>query len=437
MNKAIVIVCPVSVKKCKIENGTLGPWNTVKIGFSRLKEEPVRYGYLTVCLALVLVPTLAFGQWMSWNDGDNFFDDLRGRGDSWFNNDNTTSRNNNYGNNGYTYGGGRPTRSQGEVKPSKKPWSGDWWPRGPAGLAFKNTGGGLAPFEKYDSLVYDLYGRLPGATAWEADPQNQHNTAPQGGQNWAGHCNGLAAASILAQQPTRPIQINLQKGKVAKLNWPSAKQCRFGLFRDGQFDYQFYSARTMTLSIDDMKGWLSEVYMNCETQQVGGGSGILGTRYNHQNINMNDPAFQDIYPQNYHYLLETFIKQRGQSFVAEVDPHSPVNNHPVYAYDCQMTPAQGYTRCRTKVYMTDYAPRANYVGTATMTRSYDYALIYDNYGRITKGQWIGNSASKHPDFVWIPVGDRQAYGTYENPCINAGFVNAVFNHFGAYGQYRR
>ena len=397
----------------------------------------MRFAYPAVFMVIMLVPVMVSAQWMSWNDGDDLFNDLRGRGDSWFNNTNTANNNVNTRNNNYVYGGGRPTASQGQVPDSKKPWSGDWWPRGTAGLAFKNTGGGLSPFEKYDSIVYNNYGRIPGSAAWEADPQNQHNSAPQGGENWAGHCNGLAAAAILSKQPTRSVNVSLQKGQVAKLTWPSARQCRFGLFRDGQFDYQFYSARNLTLTIDDMKGWLAEAYMNCETQQVGGGQGILGTRYDHSNINLNDPAFQDIYPQNFHYLLETFIKGRGQSFVAEVDPHSPVNNHPVYAYDSQMTPAQGYTRCRTKVYMTDYAPRSNYVGTATMTRSYDYALIYDNYGRISSGQWIGNSATKHPDFVWIPVGDRAASGTYENPCISTGFINAVFEHFGAYGQYRR
>jgi hypothetical protein len=388
----------------------------------------VKFKSLSFLMAFLLVPAISFGQ---WSDPD-FWGDLRGNGDSWFNG-NTGARDWTY-NNGGSGNSSQPQPSQGQVKDSNKPWSGDWWPRGTAGLAFKNTGGGLSPFEKFDSIVYDNFGRVAGATAWEADPAYQHNAAPAGGENWAGHCNGLAAAAILSKQPVRSVNVPLQKGRVVKLTWPSAKQCSFGLFRDGQFDYKFYQASSLTLTVDDMKGWLAEIYMNCETQQVGAGQGILGTRYNSQNIDVNSEAFKDIHPQNYHYLLETFIKQKGQSFVAEVDPHSPVNNHPVYAYDCQMTPAQGYTRCRTKVYMTDYAPRSNYVGTTTMTRSYDYALITDNYGRISGGQWLGNSAMQHPDFVWIPIGDRAATGNYENPCLSATFVSQVLEHFGAYGQ---
>lgn len=331
-----------------------------------------------------------------------------------------------------SYGAYRPTAQAGQVPAQRRPWSGDWWPRGSCGLAFRNTGGGLSPFEKYDTIVYDMYGRVPGSAAWEADPANGHNAAPSGGPSWGGHCNGLAAAAILSPEPVRPVRIPLQRRQLAKLTWASPSQCTFGLFRDGQFDYRFYGANgDLELTVDDMKGWLAEVFMTCQTQQMGT-QGLLGTRYDNPTINYNDPAFQDIYPQNFHYLLDTLIRQRGQSFVAEIDPHAPVNNHPVYSYECSMQPQGYYTNVTTKVNMTDYAPRRNYVGTNTLSRTYTYRLQYDGSGRIVNGQWTGNSVSTHPDFVWIPSANQAPYGTYENPCVKADFASWLLQQRGAF-----
>jgi len=393
-----------------------------------------------VLTALLLVPTTGWAQWPNaFNDFDRdewdngFFNDLRSWGNNAWNGSNPGYYNNtNPGSGTASYG--QPSRVNGQVRQDRRPWSGDWWPRGSCGLAFKNTGGGLSPFEKYDSIVYNFYGKIPGAAAWEADPSHRHNDGPSGGSNWAGHCNGLAAASILTPEPRQALRIPMNQGRVVKLTWPSASSCRFGLFRDGQFDYQYAGAREVQLTIDDMKGWLAEIYMNCETQQVGSGGSVLGSRYNGSNINYNDPSFQDIHPHNYHYLLDTFIRQRQQSFVTEVDPHAPVNNHPTYAFECDMRPTnQGYTYCKTKVYYTDYAGRSNFVGTNSMTRTYEYALVMDSSGRLTRGQWINSSVSKHPDFVWIPMADKAASSVYENPCLNAGFVSWLFQKYGAYG----
>ena len=77
-------------------------------------------------------------------------------------------------------------------------------------------------------------------------------------------------AAILAPEPRRSIRVPLQRGRVLKLVWPSARSCKRGLFRDGRFDYRVYKARRgyLTLTVDDMKGWLTECYMNCRTQQV-------------------------------------------------------------------------------------------------------------------------------------------------------------------------
>ena len=328
----------------------------------------------------------------------------------------------------------RPPAQQGQVPAERRPWSGDWWPRSEAGLAFRNTGDGLSPFEKYDTIVLNMYGRVPGATAWEADPAHGHNDAPMGGVNWAGHCNGWAAASILSPEPVRPVTIPLQRRQIAKFIYPSARQARRGLFRDGRFDYSIMQGPAqITLTIDDMKGWLAETHMMVRTQQVGP-AGFLGTRYNQPSSSANhaDPAFQDIHPQNFHYLLDTFIRDRGQPFVSEINPYSPVDNKPLYAFDSSMQHQGTTAHVTTRVSMADYANRRDFVGTNTITRTYAYVLRYDTAGRVVGGQWTGNSVRDHPDFVWIPVGNAPPQGTFQNPCINSDFVDWLLRQAGAF-----
>lgn len=64
-------------------------------------------------------------------------------------------------------------------------------------------------------------------------------------------------------------------------------------------------------------------------------------------------------------------------------------------------------------------PLADQIDQFTGTDVYEYVLEVDVDGRITGGEWIGESKTNHPDFLWLPTGRQEevpiAYGaiTYE------------------------
>jgi hypothetical protein len=332
---------------------------------------------------------------------------------------------------GAAAGPAQPGFTQNGAVQQGQPWSGVWWPRKPCELAFMPFSMGLSPMEKYDTLVYSHYGQNPGAAAWEADPQNGHNEASRSSVDWSGHCNGLAAAAILEPEPRGPIQVPLGRyGALQKLVYQGAASVPAGIFRDGRNDYQQYQARSnvVELTVADQKGWLCEMYMNVYTQQFENRD-ITGVRYDNPNPDLRDSRYRDIHPHYFHYLLQAFVKNRGQAIVVEVDPGFPVNNHPLFRFDStsQYYPQQRKYSVQTTVYMADYGRGYNEVGTNVNRQTFTYDLLLDQYGRIYWGEWTGASQYNHPDFVWIPTGLAPNNNGYSNPALNHQFAKYLMN----------
>ncbi|MBI4864006.1 MAG: hypothetical protein HY815_27675 [Candidatus Riflebacteria bacterium] len=338
----------------------------------------------------------------------------------------------------YGAGGVAGFTQNGQVRQENMPWSGVWWPRKPCELAFMGFSQGLSPLEKYDSLVYSNWGRNPGAAAWEADPQNKHNDAPQQGVDWAGHCNGLAAAAILEPEPKASIRVPVgQYAAFLKLNIAHPSYARSGLWRDGQDDYRYYraSGQSIELTVADQKGWLCEMYMDVNCQQFENRD-LLGRRYNSPDPNLQDPSYRDIYPHYFHYLLQAFLKNRQQAFVCEVDPGFPVNNHPLFKYDSTSVyyPNQGKYAVTTTVYFTDYGRGYNDVGTNVTRQTYTYDLFLDQQGRIQWGEWTGSSQYNHPDFIWIPTQLARSGNGYANTALDPRFAQYLMGRNGGRQQ---
>lgn len=270
--------------------------------------------------------------------------------------------------------------ARGEIKPA--PWSGDWWSRKKGFLIKGWPGHSPAPFQKYDAYVQSRTGKNPGATAWEADPRNNHYNP--NAENWEGHCNGWAAASILAREPVRSTVKNGIEFKVA-----------------------------------DQKAILSEQYMNTYCNFYG-------------NRNWGRPGDDpdDIYPDEFHRLLMKYIASGKSAMICDTDAGRMVWNFPLYKFESSWTTGwfdDKKLRVTTTVYFVDDNVKPEFIGTKWFSQKLTYNLFLDGNGNITGGEWTGESRKNHPDFVWVPTADapNPPNSNLENPFIDPRFVKEI------------
>ncbi len=238
-----------------------------------------------------------------------------------------------------------------------KPWSGWWWPIQEGGLAtgivMKNGSplsdwdGYPSPMEKYDML--ESGNGRGSAFLWEYE-----NHYDPDAEDWNGHCDAWAAASIVDAEPT-------ESGE------------------DGGVYFR----------VGDKKGLLTEC-------NVGDSATMYGHRYNG---NPGDDK-NDIYPDLFHEKLIEYIKNRNEPLIIENDPGVEVWNYPCFKYEMHWTDDGNIRHVTTTVYLVSDAVEPDYVGTSYYPFTYTYDLQLDDSGNIIGGEWTGNSVIYHPDFVW-------------------------------------
>lgn len=270
--------------------------------------------------------------------------------------------------------------AKGEIKPA--PWSGDWWSRKKGFMIKGWPGHSPAPFQKYDAYVESRTGRNPGATAWEADVRNNHYNP--NAENWEGHCNGWAAASILTAEPNRNRLRNGIEFKVA-----------------------------------DQKAILSEAYMN-----------TYCNFYGNRNWGRPGDDANDIYPDEFHRILMKYIASGKSAIICDTDSGRMVWNFPLYKFESSWSTGwfdDKKLKVSTTVYFADDNVRPDYVGTKWFSQNLTYNLNLDGNGNIVSGEWTGDSRKNHPDFVWVPTADapNPANSNLENPRIDPKFVKEI------------
>lgn len=269
--------------------------------------------------------------------------------------------------------------ASGEIKPA--PWSGDWWSRKKGFLVKGWPGHSPSPFERYDRYVESRTGRNPGARAWESNIRNNHYNP--NAEDWEGHCNGWAAAAILAPEPRQ------QK------------------IRNG-----------ITFTTADQKGLLSEQYMNTYCK-------FYGNRYWGSNDDQDD-----IYPDEFHRLLLEYIGSGKSAIICDTASDRQVWNFPLFKFESSWSSGwfdDRKLKVRTQAYFGDDGVRPDFIGTKWFSTTYTYNLFVDSHGNIVGGEWTGASKQNHPDFVWVPTADApNPPGTVEeNPCIDPKFVREI------------
>jgi hypothetical protein len=230
------------------------------------------------------------------------------------------------------------------------PWSGWWWPAnaslGPALFAPDS------PLEKYDRYMANVTGEDPGTRAWE----REELYFP--GSQWAGHCNGFAAAALLEPEPTEPVTI---------------------------FD--------ITFTVADLKGLLVDYHFaDAEAWAFGDDS--------------------ELNPADFHRMLLNWVGVAGKGFVLTYDMgNGEVWSYPLYRYDSSWTqdPDDLNTwHVTTTVWMADMSVPPNFVGTKEYPgpagKTFTYTLQGDP-NNSTDGAWEGASRTgrfAHPGRIWYP-----------------------------------
>jgi hypothetical protein len=249
----------------------------------------------------------------------------------------------------------RDLPTQGDSK--KFVWNGNWYPL--------SEGGTIEAMRKYD-----LATGSHAAADWEAD-----TAAKQGHVEWAGHCNGLAAAGINEEAPKRPVTWNGQ-----------------------------------TFTIDDIKALLIEKWQGVKHVTLVGRRCFTKPVVD-DNGRITSPGCRDMNAGALHVLLGNMLGKEKLPFIIDHTSGDEVWNFAVEGYRSTIEVIDSIkARELTNIasapsYLwnpdaTEFMKVRTNVRLATgQTIKLDYVLEL-RHGSVIGGEWIGNSRQNHPDFAW-------------------------------------
>jgi len=265
-------------------------------------------------------------------------------------------------------------------------WNGPWWPLSEGGTASTRYGR-PSPLGKYDL-----------ATGSNANEWERENAKKYAGISWAGHCNGLAAASIMVEEPTKPVKYN-----------------------------------NVSFSVVDVKALVTEAWQ---------GSGfIIGDRCDRKAVTLdqygriNETECRDVNPGTFHLALTNYLGLFGKAIIADMDNSEAVWNYPIEAYTVlikkpltkdeaawhvQKAASSGYAYNADAIDFVYVKMSVSFLG-FDAPKVYEYVLELDLKGKILGGEWLEKSKTTHPDFIWRPQDPRA-----ENPNLNLDVINTIY-----------
>jgi hypothetical protein len=255
-------------------------------------------------------------------------------------------------------------------------WTGSWYPY--------SAGGTSAATYKYSQAV----------GKWEAYNWEQGQVKKYQYSSWSGHCNGLAAAGIMTKEPIRNVSYN-----------------------------------GVNFSVDDLKALVVESWQ--------GGGYIIGKRCYNGKVKrdstgrLTDDACRDLNPGAFHVIVANFLGRFGKSVVVDSESMEAVWNYPVVNFgiiesiDLSKSEANSFLKIGGVEYTYNidavYFKKIKMELNLTSGRHlYEYILELDDVGEILGGEWIGDSKTYHPDFIW-----REEKPDTENPYLDVGIINEI------------
>lgn len=239
-----------------------------------------------------------------------------------------------------------------------RPWDGYWWPY-KQGELVNGYRSHPSPIEKFDAR-FNLNG---AAVLWE----KTHHYQPDG-VDWAGHCNGWAAASVSEQEPLEKV-----------------------------------NSEGFTFYVGDVKGLWTEAYQGANGQ-------IYGIR---DGLGMDPLVF--------HTELQIYLRDNHFPILMDADGGEQVWTYPIFKYVMNWTDDGNIRHVTTVVYGANDAVNPDTIGTNTLSWTYTYDLTMEA-GDPVSGEWTGDSINNQPDFMWYPDVPAPA-----NPYVTRSRVEEIAN----------
>jgi hypothetical protein len=118
----------------------------------------------------------------------------------------------------------------------------------------------------------------------------------------------------------------------------------------------------------------------------------------------NDRRCQRIDAATFHILLTNSIYEKGETFVADIDPSEKVDFRPIGGFESDVRVLPGRDRVFRVRTSVDYARRHlpqkapyGFYNLDAAREEYTYNLEVDAAGKIIGSDWIGE---RRPEFVW-------------------------------------
>ena len=209
------------------------------------------------------------------------------------------------------------------------PWSGYWWPFRQGGIV---TGaayrGHPSPLEKYDFVTSGTY-------RGEATAYGMRYYQNPFAKYWEGMCYCWAAAAILEEEPVNG-----------------------GFYGETIF---YVGDKKALLTVANDNAYTKSIRLRTET------------------------------PEEFHAVLEEYIRERGLPFIMDLGTDDEVWNYPVYKYETGYTEEGGTRHYTTKVYYVSDEVSPDYVGSRIAARTFYYYFTLEG-SRITGSGWEKGSA---------------------------------------------
>ncbi|KAF1787781.1 hypothetical protein PC129_g4985 [Phytophthora cactorum] len=309
--------------------------------------------------------------------------------------------------------------TQGVHTPS--PWAGPYWPTYQDSINVVWSEGEASPAEKYAKAfgldVTDFMDKVSKDNGVDSQSKRRQCQTDEGCESlnnaskcairagktsgyciptWFGICHAWAPAAILEAEPTCPVTHN-----------------------------------GVTFQPIDIKGLISDVYDGAGVATV-----FTGARYNGGDDAADEygrhtnAAYRDLNPAYFHIASANILGKLNATFVADVDAAAEVWNQPVRGFKVFEQTAMSLEEAAQTFYGLEEYPwnaaaksivyvksrlswifetytdgglvASGEINRYTTGKYYYYLLELDDAGEIIGGEWVYDSDSDHPDFLWVP-----------------------------------